>query len=92
MDAQTPLRYCTLWISWRRKVTRHHGITVKNHMSEHKGGIMGDLSIAKTALYYDMFFAVELASQILSKCHAEGTPVPGMLLISACILDNFCLQ
>jgi len=37
----------------------------------------------------DLFFAVKLAHQKLSKCYAEVAPMTGMLLISAHILDSF---
>jgi len=37
----------------------------------------------------DLFFAVNLAWQKLSKCYVEVTPVMGMHLIAAHILDHF---
>jgi hypothetical protein len=37
----------------------------------------------------DLFFAVKLARQKLSKYHAKLTPTMGMLLISSHILDSF---
>jgi hypothetical protein len=36
----------------------------------------------------DLFFAVKLAQQNLSHCHAEVTPTTGMNLISAQILNR----
>jgi len=58
-------------------------------MCEHIAGIMRDLSKTKTELEDDMFFAVELAWQMLSKYYAEVTPMTGMFLISACIVNHF---
>jgi hypothetical protein len=43
----------------------------------------------KTQWKEDLFFAVKLARQKLSKYYAEVTPRTGMILISAHILDPF---
>jgi hypothetical protein len=58
-------------------------------MFDHMDGVMRDLAKKKTQWKDDLFFTVKLASQKLSKCYAEVTPTPGMLLISAHILDPF---
>jgi hypothetical protein len=47
------------------------------------------LAKKKTPWKEDLFFAVKLARQKLSKYYAEVTPTTGMLLISAHILDPF---
>jgi hypothetical protein len=47
------------------------------------------LAKKKTQWKEDLFFAVKLAQQKLSKYYAEVTPMTGMLLISAHILDPF---
>jgi len=58
-------------------------------MFDHMDGVMGALAKKKTAWKEDLFFAVKLARQKLSKYYAEVTPTTGMLLISARILDHF---
>jgi hypothetical protein len=47
------------------------------------------LAEKKTQWKEDLFFAVKLARQKLSKYHAEVTPMMGKPLISAHILDPF---
>jgi len=73
----------------RHTVTLHHVITVYNHMFDHMNGVMQALAIKKRQCKEDMFFAVKLARQKLSKNYAEVTPTTVMLLISAHILDSF---
>jgi hypothetical protein len=74
----------------RHTVTLHHVITVFNDMFDHMDGIVQALAKKKTQWKEDLFFAVRLARQKLSKCYTEATPTPGMLLISSHILDTFC--
>jgi len=52
-------------------------------------GDMWALANKKTQRKGDLFFAVTLVQQKLSKDHAEVTPMMGMLLISVNILDPF---
>jgi len=52
-------------------------------------GIMEALAKKKTTWKKDLFFTMKLASQKLSKYNAAVTPMMGMLLISAHILDAF---
>jgi len=73
----------------RHTVTLHHVITVYNDMFDHMDGVMRALAKKRTPWKQDLFFAVKLAGQKLSKYYAEVTPTPGMLLISAHILDHF---
>jgi hypothetical protein len=82
-------RYWTLWMSKRHTVTLHHVITVYNDMFDHMDGVMRALAKKKTPWKEDLFFAVKLAGQKLSKYYAEVTPTTGILLISAHILDPF---
>jgi len=82
-------RYWTLWILNRHTVTLHHVITVYNDKFDHMDGVMRALAKNKTQWKEDLFFAVKLARQKLSKYYAEVTPTTGMLLISAHILDLF---
>jgi len=89
MEVFRPFRYCTLWISKRHTVTLHHVITVYNDMLDHMDGVMRALAKKKTQWKEDLFFAVKLARQKLSKYYAEVTPTMGMLLISAQIFDPF---
>ena len=89
MEVLRPFRYWTLWMSKRHTVTLHHVITVYNDMFDHMDGVMRALAKKKTPWKEDLFFAVKLARQKLSKYYAEVTPTTGMLLISAHILDPF---
>ena len=89
MEVLSPFRYWTLWISTRHTVTLHHVITVYNDMFDYMDGVMRALAKNKTQWKEDLFFAVKLARQKLSKYFAEVTPTTGMLLISAHILDPF---
>jgi len=89
MEVLRPFRYRTLWVSKRHTVTLHHVITVYNDMFDHMDGMMRALAKNKTQWKQDVFFAVKLARQRLSKYYAEVTPTTGMLLISAQILDPF---
>ena len=58
-------------------------------MFNHMDGVMRTLAKKKSPWKEDLFFAVKLARQKLSKYYAEVTPTTGMLLISAHILDPF---
>ena len=89
MEVLRPFRYWTRWMSKRNTVTLHHVITVYNDMLNHMDGMMRALAKKKTQWKEDLFFTVKLARQKLSKYYAEVTPMTGMLLISAHILDPF---
>jgi hypothetical protein len=52
-------------------------------------GVMRAMAKKKTQWKEDLFFAVKLARQKLSKYYAKVSPMMGMLLISAHILDPF---
>jgi len=84
-----PFRYWTLWMPKRHTVTLHYVITVYNDMFDQMDGVIWDLAKKKTQWKLDLFFAVKLAPQNLSKYYSEVTPTMGMLLISAHILDSF---
>jgi hypothetical protein len=58
-------------------------------MFDHMDGVMRALARKKTQQKEEVFFAVKLAQQKLSKYYAEGTPTTGMVPISAHILDPF---
>jgi len=89
MEVLRPFRYWTLWMLRRHTVRFHHIITVYNNMFNHMDGFKGALANKKTQWNEDLFFAVKLAQQRLSKYYAEVTPTTGMLLISAHILNPF---
>jgi len=89
MEGLRPFRYWTLWMSKGHTVTLHHVIIVYNDMFDHMNGVMRALAKKKTQWKEDLFFAVKLARQKLSKYYANVTPTTGMLLISAHILDPF---
>jgi len=76
-------------MSKRHTVTLHHVITLYNDMFDHMDGVMRALAKKETQWKEDLFFAVKLARQKLSKYYAEVTPTTLMLLISAPILDPF---
>jgi hypothetical protein len=58
-------------------------------MFDHMPGVMQALAKMKNQWKEDLFFAVTLARQKLSKYYAELTPTTGMLLIPAHILNPF---
>jgi hypothetical protein len=58
-------------------------------MFDHMDGMMRALAKKKTPWKEDLFFAVKCAQQKLSKYYTEVTPMTGMLLITAHILDPF---
>jgi len=72
-----------------RMVTLHHDITLYNDISDDLDGVMRQLAKKNTPSKEDLYFAVKLAQQKLSKYCVEGTPTMGVLLISAHILDPF---
>jgi len=76
-------------MSKRHTVTLHHVIAVYNVMFNHMDGVMRALTKKKTPWKEDLFFAVKLAQQKLSKYYAEVNQMTGILLISAHILDRF---
>ena len=69
----------------------HHVISVSNDMFDSIDDVMRSLAKKKTQQKEDLFFTVMLARQKLSTYQAEVTPSKGMLLISAHILDPFCM-
>jgi len=89
MEVLRPFRYWTHWMSKRHTVTLHHVITVYNDMFDHMDGVMRALAKKKTQWKEDLFFAVKCAWQKLCKYYTEVTPMTGMLLITAHILDRF---
>jgi hypothetical protein len=89
MDVFRPFRYWTLWMSKRHTVTSHHVITVSNDMFDHIHGVMPGLAKKNTQWRDDLFFPVKFARQNLSKYYADLTPMTGMLVISAHIINPF---
>ena len=76
-------------MSKRHTVTLHHVITVYHNMIDHMDGVMRASAKNKTPWKELLFFPVKLAPQKLSKYYPDVTPLTGMLLISAHILDPF---
>jgi hypothetical protein len=58
-------------------------------MFDHMDGVMRALAKKKTQWKEDLFFAVKLAGQMVSKYYAKVTPTTGMLLMSMHILEPF---
>ena len=76
-------------MSKRHTFTLHHVITVYNDMFDYIVGVMSALAMKKTPWTKDLFFAGKLARPKPSKYYAEVTAIPGMILISAHIVDPF---
>ena len=89
MEVLRPFRYWILWMSKRHTVTLHHDITMYKDMFHLIDGVMWALAKKKTQWKEDLFFAVKLAWQKLSKYYSEVTAMTVMLNISAHILDPF---
>jgi hypothetical protein len=87
MEVLKPCRDWTLRISKRHTVTFHHVITVYNDMFHYMDGVMRALAKIKTQWKEDLFLAVKLTRQKLSKYYASVTPTMGLLLISSHTLD-----
>jgi len=68
-------------------VTLHHNNTICNDMFNYMDGIMQALDQNKTQSKEDIYFSVKCAQLKLSKYHAEITPMTGMILITAHIID-----
>ena len=91
IEVSWPFSYWTLWMSKQHTVNLHHVMTVYNDMFDHMDGVMQALAKKKTQWKDNLYFAIECAWQKLSKYHTEVNPTTGMLLISAHILDSFCM-
>jgi len=78
MEVSTPFQYWTLCMSTRHTVTLHYIITVYNDKFNHMDGVMRALAKEKTPWKEDLFFAVKLAQQKLSRYYAEVTPTTGI--------------
>jgi len=89
IEVLRPFRYWTLWMSKRHTVTLHLCIAVYIDMFDYMDGMMRAWDVKKTQWKEDLFFAVKLARQKLSKYYAEVILTTGMLLISADILNPF---
>jgi hypothetical protein len=89
MEVLRPFRYWTLWMSMRHTVRMHHVIAVYNDMFDQMDGVQQALAKKKTQSKEDLFFALKLAQQKISKYYAEVTPTMDKILISAHILEPF---
>ena len=67
MEVIRPCRYSTLWMSKWHMVTLHHVITIYNDMCDYMDGVMRTLAKKKTQWKEDLYFAVKLTHQKLSK-------------------------
>jgi len=76
-------------MSTRHTATLHHLITVYNNMFDHMDLVTGALPRTKTQWMEDLYFAVKIARQKLSKYYAEDTPTTSLLPIMSHILDSF---
>jgi hypothetical protein len=78
MEVLRPFRYWTLWMSKTHNVTLHHVIIVYYDIFDHMDGIMRALDKTSSACKEDLFIAVKLARQKLSKYYVEVTPRRGI--------------
>jgi len=70
-------------------VTLHHIMRVYHDMFDHMDVIMWALAMKKTPGMEDLYFAMKLAQQELSKYYPEVSPMMGMLLIPEHIPNPF---
>jgi hypothetical protein len=73
----------------RNTLTLHQIIGVYNDMFDLLDVILRAFAHWKTASMEDLYSVVTLTGQNMSKCYADITPTPGMLLISVHILNHF---
>jgi hypothetical protein len=83
-----PFQYWTRWMLKQHTITLDHTITVYNDMFDHMDGVMRALAKKKTQWKKELFFPVKCAQPKLCKYYTEVTPMTGMLLITAHILDS----
>jgi hypothetical protein len=76
-------------MSKRYSVTMHHVITLYNNMFDYMHGMMRTLAQHNSQWNEDLFFAVKLARQKLSKYYLEVTPKTYMVRIYPQILNPF---
>jgi len=67
MEVFRPFRFWTRWRLKRHMVTLHHVITVYNDMFDYMDDVMWALAKKKTEWKEDLFFAVKLAQQTMSR-------------------------
>jgi len=89
MEVSRPFLFRTLWMWKSDTVTAHHVITVYNDMFDSMDGMMRALANKKIQWKEDLYFALKIVWQKLSKYHTDITPMTSMLPISAYILDIF---
>jgi hypothetical protein len=89
MEVLRAFQYWTQWMSKQHSVTLPHVITLYNDMFDHMDGVISALAKKKTPWKEDLRFVVKCARQKLSKYYTEVTPMTGMFVISAHILDPF---
>lgn len=82
-------QYWTLWMSKAHTVTGQQVITVYNNMFDHMNGVMQALARKVTQWNKDLFCAMKCAGRKMSQDYTEVTPMTGMLLSFAHILDPF---
>jgi len=70
-------------------VTQHHVFGVYNYMLNCIDAILPTVANKKTQLKDDLYFTVKFAQQTLSQFYAEVTPITGMHIISAQIMNAF---
>jgi hypothetical protein len=76
-------------MSKQHSITLPHVITLDNDMFDHMDGLISALAKKMTPWKEDLRFVVKCARQKLSKYYTEVTPMTGMFVISAHILDPF---
>jgi hypothetical protein len=88
MGVVRPFQYWTLWMSKWHKGTLYYDTTIYNSMLHDMDRVMRLLAKNMTQWKEDIYSAVKVAWQKLSKLYAEVTTTPGVLLIATLILDS----
>jgi len=76
-------------MSKQHTVTLHHSIGVYNDMFDHMDGVMRALAKKMTQCKEDLYLAVKVARQMLSKYYSEVNLMTTLDLLSAHVLDPF---
>jgi hypothetical protein len=89
MEVVRSFQYWTVRMSTWHTVTLHYVITVYHNKFDHMDGVMRALATKKTQWKDDLYLAVNVAHQKISKYYTKVTLMTGWLYISAHILDPF---
>jgi len=80
----------TPWMERAHTGTLDHAITVYNDIFDHMDAIIRALAKKKRQSKENLYFAMEVAQQMLSRYFAEVSSMTGLFHISVHILEPFC--